>query len=75
MTDLLNRLKNWSPESRIVFARRILETLERPQSPARGLSGRSVKELIGLGLGDSPAPDDEIVRRWIAEHPMEKYGS
>jgi hypothetical protein len=35
---------------------------------------RSVRELIGLGAGDSPAPDDESVSRWIAEQRMEKYG-
>ena len=34
LTDVLDRVKNWSPESRIVLARRILETLERPQRPA-----------------------------------------
>jgi hypothetical protein len=75
LTDVLCRVSKWSPESRIVLARRILETLERPQRPARGVRGRSVQELIGLGAGDSPAPDDETVRRWIAEHRMEKYGS
>ena len=39
LTDVLSRVKNWSPESRIVLARRILETLEAPQRPARGLPG------------------------------------
>jgi hypothetical protein len=75
LTDVLSRVSNWSPESRIVLARRILETLEGPRRPARELPVRSVQELIGLGAGDSPAPDDETVRRWIAEHRMEKYGS
>jgi hypothetical protein len=75
MTDVLSRVKSWSPESRIALARLILETLERPQQPTRKLSSRSVQELIGLGLGDSPAPDDDTVRRWIDEHRMEKYGA
>jgi hypothetical protein len=74
LTDVLKRVSNWSPESRIVLARRILETLESPHRPARGLTARSVRELIGLGAGNAPAPDDETVRRWIAEHRMEKYG-
>jgi hypothetical protein len=74
LTDVLERVKNWSPESRIVLARRILETLETPQRPTRGLPARSVRELIGIGAGDSPPPDDETVRRWIDEHRMEKYG-
>ena len=34
LTDVLSRVKNWSPESRIVLARRILETLAGPQRPA-----------------------------------------
>ena len=56
LTDVLSRVKNWSPESRIVLAGRILETLEGPQRPAAGLPARSVQELIGLGAGDSPHP-------------------
>ena len=75
LTGVLSRVKNWSPDSRIVLARRILETLERPRRVVRGLPARSVQELIGLGAGDNPAPDDETARRWIAEHRMEKYGS
>jgi hypothetical protein len=74
MTDVIDRVKNWLPESRIVLARRILETLECPQPGARGLFARSVQELIGLGRGDSQPPDDETVRRWISERRMEKYG-
>jgi hypothetical protein len=74
LTDVLSRVSHWSPESRIVLARRILETLEGPQLPVRGLRPRSVQELIGLGAGGSPAPDDDTVRRWIDDHRMEKYG-
>ncbi len=40
LTDVLNRVKNWSPESRIALARRILETLETPKRPTRGLPAR-----------------------------------
>ena len=62
VTDVLNRVKNWSPESRIVLARRILETLETSKRPTGGLPARSVQELIGLGASDSPARDDETVK-------------
>ena len=62
LTDVLNRVKNWSPESRIVLARRILETLEAPTRPMQGLPARSVQEPIVLGSGDSLAPDDETVK-------------
>jgi hypothetical protein len=75
LTDVLNRVKTWSPESRIVLARRILETLDGSRCPPRGLPIRSVRELIGLGAGELPPPDDETVLRWMAEHRTEKYGS
>lgn len=68
LTEVLNRVINWTPESRFALARRILETLE----PAPSV--RSVQELIRIGAGDSPPPDDETVRRWIDEHRVEKYG-
>jgi hypothetical protein len=59
LTEVLNRVKNWSPESRIVLARRILKTLEAPTRPMHGLPARSLQELIGLG-------------RAIPWHPMTK---
>jgi hypothetical protein len=74
LSEVLDRVKSWSPESRIVLARRILETLETAQPSTRGHTARSVRELIGIGAGDSPPPDDKTVRRWIDEHRMEKYG-
>ena len=72
LSDVLSRVKNWSPESRIVLARRILETLEAPKRPTRGLPARSVQELIGLEAGDSLAPDDETVKllETIETHPV-----
>jgi hypothetical protein len=75
LSDVLNRVKTWPATQRITLARRILETLEAAPRATRGLSARSVQELIGIGAGDSPPPDDETVRRWIDEHRMEKYGS
>jgi hypothetical protein len=75
LADVLDRVKTWSTESRIVLARRILETLESSHPSPREPSARTVRELIGLGSGNFPPPDDETVRRWIGEHRMEKYGS
>lgn len=74
LADILERVKGWPPESRIVLARRILETLESGPTTARAPGVRSVRELIGMGAGDSPPPDDETVRRWIDERRAEKYG-
>jgi hypothetical protein len=71
---ILDQVKQWPPESRILLARRILETLEPAEQPTPPRTGRSVRELIGLGAGDSPPPDDETVRQWIDEHRVEKSG-
>lgn len=74
VTDILERVKGWPVESRLVLARRILETLGPPADPRAAQRVRSVQDLIGLGAGDSPPPDDETVRRWIDERRSEKYG-
>ena len=74
LSDVLNRVKGWPPAQRITLARRILETLEPAAAPAAPRGVRSVQELIGIGAGDSPPPDDETIRRWVDEHRMEKYG-
>ncbi len=74
LADVMGRVKTWPPTLRIALAHRILDSLETAQPAPRGLPARSVQELIGIGAGDSPPPDDEAVRRWIDEHRMEKYG-
>jgi hypothetical protein len=73
IAEVLSRVKTWSQPSRITLARCILETLETPAvEPSR--RGRPVHELIGLGAGGSPPPDDDQVRKWLDEHRTEKYG-
>ena len=71
LTDVLSRVKSWSPDR----GSYLLGASWRPwraRNGRRGLPARSVQELIGLGAGDTPAPDDETVRRWIAEYRKEK---
>jgi hypothetical protein len=73
LMDVMDRVKTWSPTLRIALARRILESLDVPPAdPSR--RGRPVHELIGLGAGDSPPPDDDRVQQWIDEHRLEKCG-
>lgn len=74
VAEILERVKNWPPEPKILLARRILETLDSGDSAARARRGRSVRELIGIGAGDSPPAGDQTVRRWIDEHRAEKHG-
>jgi len=66
---------------RVSLARMILETVETPTMPSPALTqtapsrrGKPVESLIGLGAGSGPPPSDELVRQWIDEHRMEKYG-
>ncbi len=74
VTEILNRVKDWPPESRIVLAQRILETLQPTTAAQPQNTGRSARELIGIGAGATPPPDDLTIQRWIDEHQMEKYG-
>ena len=74
LNDVLDRVKAWSPESRARLVRGILETLGPTPPSTDRRPRRSVHELIGIGTGESPPPDDESDRRWIDERRMEKYG-
>ena len=76
-TDVLDRVKDWPPAQRITLRVASWRPWSAPQAPPlrAALSARAVQELIGLGAGGSPPPDDETVRRWIDERRMEKYGS
>ncbi len=58
---------------RIALVKYVLDTLDVPQAVPVP-RGRPVEELIGIGAGASPAPDDAQVKSWIDEHRMEKYG-
>jgi hypothetical protein len=48
LVDVLDRVKNWSPESRIVLARRILETLEAPNPDISSVRGPAVHKRSPL---------------------------
>jgi hypothetical protein len=60
----------------------ILETVEPRealgQTPEHGeplRRGKPIELLIGLGAGSGLPPSDSLVRQWMDEHRMEKYGS
>lgn len=76
LSDILNRVENWPALSRITLARKILESLKKSEPPVRPTKtrGLSAAEIQGMLRTDRPAPDDEIVKAWIDEHHMEKYG-
>jgi hypothetical protein len=73
LSDVMDRVKTWPRTMRIALAKYVLDTLDVPRAgPAP--RGRPVEELIGLGAGSTPAPDDDQVQSWIDEHRVEKYG-
>ncbi len=81
LSDVLETVKHWPPETRVSLARMILETVESPQvlgqTPEHDETlrrGKPVELLIGLGAGSGPPPSDDLVRQWIDDHRMEKYG-
>jgi len=81
VSSVLETVKRWPPQARVSLARMILETVETPQMDAQGSGqtelsrrGKPIESLIGLGAGSGPPPSDEMVRQWIDEHRMEKYG-
>jgi hypothetical protein len=77
VAHVLELVKTWPVDMRIALARRILETVEKSplaSGKASGRRGKPVEALIGIGAGSGPAPTDEDVRQWLAEHRMEKYG-
>ncbi len=73
LAAVLDRVQTWPRELRITLAHRILEMVVREQ-PRPVPRGRPAEELIGLGAGSGPPPDDEQVKRWIDEYRMQKYG-
>jgi hypothetical protein len=83
LSDVLDRVKSWSPPLRIALARRILETLdtravEGPEcgpgleEPTRGVP---VEKVLGMLKSDREPPSDEECRRIVEEERWKKYCS
>jgi hypothetical protein len=74
--DEINRiLKNveaWTSEDRVALAYQILRDMRnktREDAPRKTLD-----RALGVAKGTSPPPDDAIVKKWIEEHRLRKYG-
>jgi hypothetical protein len=66
MFEVLDRVKTWVPEMRIVLARKILETLE-PSKISEPLRKMSLDQVFGLLKTDSPPPNDEECAKIVKE--------
>jgi len=73
MFEVLNSVKTWVPEMRIVLARKILETLapSKISEPPRKMS---LDQVFGLLKTDFPPPDDEECAKIIEEERLRKHG-
>jgi hypothetical protein len=83
LSDVLDRVKSWSPPLRIALARRILETLDTSavgeperhpviEEPTRGVP---VERVLGMLKTDREPPNDEECRQIVEEERWKKYGS
>lgn len=72
-TQVVATVRSWPSEMRLSLAEELLRTLHpelRPGAP-RGIPA---DQVLGIGAGNSPPPDDETVQKWVQEHRLEKYG-
>jgi hypothetical protein len=75
IAEVVQRVRSWPTVMSIALAWQILETLEGPPGPPSNLPcGLSSAEVAALMKTDKPAPDDTMVKQWIADYRMEKYG-
>ena len=74
MFEVLNRVRTWVPEMRIVLARRILETLEAPEisNPPRKMSLDQVLGLLKTDRGFRA--DDKECAKIVEEERLRKHG-
>jgi hypothetical protein len=73
ISDVLERVRTWTPGMRIMLARKVLETLESPaiSEPPRSML---LDDVIGLLHTDKPAPNDEECERIVEQERVRKYG-
>jgi hypothetical protein len=70
---VFEKVRSWPPEMRLTLAEDLLRSLH-PEVRASDRRGVLADQIRGLGAGEGPPPDDDTVKRWIAEHRLEKYG-
>ena len=76
ISDVLERIRFWSPGMRILLARKVLETLESPESPtiAEPPKTMSLHDVIGVLRTDASAPDDRQCDEIVEQERARKHG-
>jgi hypothetical protein len=79
--NILEIVRRWSPGRRFALAQDILATLAtelEKSTPSTSTSEErpsTLQKALGLlSTGDSPAPSDDDIQRWLDEYRLEKYG-
>ena len=73
LNSIVDRVRGWEPASRLLLARRILDTLAPPDvsDPRRDLPPEKV---FGLLKSDRPTPTDDEVEAILADERLRKLG-
>ena len=74
--QVLKQVKSWPVETRIVLARRLLETLDGGERSTPGeLKGPPSQQVLGLWNPGGAAPTDEECAQILAEELRRKHAS
>ena len=74
--QILTQVKSWPVETRIVLARRLLETLDAEATSTGGeFKGPPAQQVLGLWNPGGPAPSDEECAQILAEELRRKHAS
>ena len=71
--QILEIVRRWPPDQRLLLLRDISQTLSSTRKPLRP-PRNTLSKALGLLSTKADAPSDEEVKRWGDEHRMEKYG-
>ena len=75
---LVQQVQSWPVPMRVALARQILESVEQEPTAVSAASlprGPSAAEVVSRFGTDKPAPDDQVVKQWLEERRISKYGS
>jgi hypothetical protein len=72
LESIFRQVCAWPAGDRLTLARRLLESITTASEPTER-RGYSAAEAMALVNSRQPAPSDETVRLWIAEHRSKKY--
>jgi len=67
---VVNTVRQWPPDKRVVLVQDILNTLTSDTTPPRPRC-KTLERALGLLATSQPAPSDAEVKQWLDERRME----